>query len=159
MKKKRLSVLISLFLLSCMLLISSGSAATAFTSPDAVEAFMASCAESSASDFTISCNSETFAALSADDFALLHVLEARCGIAQAELRYSESGRTFLFDHVVYDRFPYAECADEAAVQQAVSRFAESRTRGVLTIPRRCWRYSARRPSGRRWQAKTWQGAS
>ena len=139
MKKKRLSVLISLFLLSCMLLISSGSAATAFTSPDAVEAFMASCAESSASDFTISCNAETFAALSADDFALLHVLEARCGIAQAELRYSESGRTFLYDHVVYDRFPYAECADEAAVQQAVSRFAESRTAGfrLLLTPELC----------------------
>ena len=98
-----------------------------------------SCAESSASDFTISCNAETFAALSADDFALLHVLEARCGIAQAELRYSESGRTFLFDHVVYDRFPYAECADEAAVQQAVSRFAESRTAGfrLLLTPELC----------------------
>ena len=130
MKKKRLSVLISLFLLSCMLMISSASADRVLSSTDAVEAFMASCAESSASDFTISCNAETFAALSADDFALLHVLEARCGIAQAELRYSESGRTFLFDQVVYDHFPFAECADEAAVQQAVSRFCRKPDRRV-----------------------------
>ena len=139
MKRKHFSALICLFLLSGIFMVSSASADTAFSSIDAVEAFMASCSENGTADFTFSCNAETFSALSADDFSLLYVLEAKCGIAEADLRYSESSRTFLFDHVVYDHLPWAECRDENALHQAVSRFAESRASGfrLLLSPQLC----------------------
>lgn len=139
MAKQSISLLLSFLLILCPLYAPAEEAAGPFHSIEEVDAFLSTCAEDRMSDFTIHCSGETYEVLRANNFAALSVLQAKHGIADAVLHYSDEMRALFFTNTQYDFLPWAECADENEVRQAISSFARDRTTAfrLLLSPELC----------------------
>lgn len=125
MALRSFSVLLCILLIG-LLFLPMAHASDTFSSLEEVQAFLSTCAERRLPDFSFSCSRELYEKLSADNFAALYVLQAKCGISETVLHYSEQTRTFLFSSSQYAFIPWAECADEKEVRLALMHFAEDR---------------------------------
>ena len=67
-------------------------------------------------ELQFTCDEAFFRELSADNFALLEVLQVKAGIADAQIRYSEGKRLVMVSSVTWTDAPWAECSsvEEAA---------------------------------------------
>ncbi len=89
-----------------------------------VLAFLAERAEGEAASFEFTCTRDLFGRLKENGFAALSLLEAKSGIASADVRYRD--RTLFFGSVEYSPMPWLECADDGEILRAVSGFAAQR---------------------------------
>ena len=122
---------------------SSGQEETDFEQPFATEeevgAFLTHCLNNSLTEFQFSCKEALFERLRSDNFAGLNKLELQNGISDAEVHYNSQSGLFKFNEVRYEVLPWAECADEAAIKQAMADIAAQQARQftLFTTPELC----------------------
>lgn len=92
------------------------------SSEEEILALFARQKQSGAESFELPCEEELFRSLTADNARLLSLLQVRSGIGDAEIRFSEEDSLIRYTQVLYTEDPWADCASEEELGQAVRRF-------------------------------------
>ena len=131
--------LLAILLLTCLAgLLPSALAAARCASGEEIVALLAQAREEGRARVEFRCAGALFDEVRANDFALIEVIKLKAGILNAEVRYSGDG-TFEFSGIEYGDTPWSECADEAAVREAIlAHGARGETDfALLTTPETC----------------------